>query len=321
VRAAAIVVNWNAEAHLPRCLAAITGQTHPFDRIVVADNASEDKSLDTVARDFPQVEVFRIGSNAGFAYANNFAINMLPDCDLVALVNPDAFLDPAWLQQMLAAAEADVQCAGFGSRLLMAEQPDLLDGAGDAYHVGGLVWRIDHGTDAANHGLKPGSVFSPCAAAALYRRHALAAVGGFDEDFFCYVEDVDLGFRLRLAGYSCSYVPSALAWHIGSASTGRDSAFAVYHGHRNLVWAYGKNMPSPQVWLYLPLHLLFTLVSLVRCAARGRALPFLRAKLDAIIGLPRMLAKRRATQSSRRVGWRELSAAMAHGWPRRSGGE
>lgn len=315
MRVAAIVVNWNAATHLPHCLAAIAAQSRPFDRVVIADNASDDTSLDAVERDFPRMEILRIGRNSGFACANNLAIARVADCDLVALINPDAFLDTLWLEQMSKAAGEDKQCAGFASRMLMAAKPQLLDGAGDAYHVSGLVWRIHHGEPAADRGHEPRTIFSPCAAAALYRRDALITVGGFDEDFFCYVEDVDLGFRLRLAGYSCRYIPSAVARHVGSASTGEDSEFAVYHGHRNLEWAYLKNMPRPQVWLFLPLHIVFAVAALIRCAARGRALPFLRAKRDAIRGLRRMLGKRRAVQSLRRVGWPELSSVMAHGWP------
>jgi GT2 family glycosyltransferase len=102
-----------------------------------------------------------------------------------------------------------------------------------------------HGTPASALKGSECEIFSPCAAAALYRRSALLEVGGFDEDFFCYVEDVDLGFRLRLAGYRCLYVPLSVAHHIGSGTTGgKNSDFSVYHGHRNLVWAFVKNMPG-----------------------------------------------------------------------------
>jgi GT2 family glycosyltransferase len=86
----------------------------------------------------------------------------------------------------------------------------------------------------------------------LYRRSALIELGGFDEDYFCYVEDVDLGFRLRLAGHQCLYIPSSIVHHVGSGSTGgKNSDFAVYHGHRNLVWTYVKDMPGFLFWLFL----------------------------------------------------------------------
>jgi GT2 family glycosyltransferase len=123
-----------------------------------------------------------------------------------------------------------------GSKLVKAADLAVLDGVGDAYHISGLVWRMGHGEPVASFSEQVREVFSPCAAAALYRRSVLLEVGGFDEDFFCYVEDVDLGFRLRLAGHKALSVPDAVVYHVGSATTGgQHSDFAVYHGHRNLV--------------------------------------------------------------------------------------
>lgn len=134
-------------------------------------------------------------------------------------------------------------------------------------------------------------VFSPCAAAALYRRSALRAVGGFDEDYFCYVEDVDLGFRLRLAGHKALYVPDAVVHHVGSGTTGgQHSDFAVYHGHRNLVWTFVKNMPGMLFWLLLLLHVMINLATILWFAVKGRGGVILRAKRDALLGLPRMCA-------------------------------
>jgi GT2 family glycosyltransferase len=157
-------------------------------------------------------------------------------------------------------------------------------------------------------------VFAPCAAAALYRRDALVKVGGFDESYFAYLEDVDLGFRLRLAGYRCLYVPDAVVRHVGSATTGgQRSDFSVYHGHRNLVWTYFKNMPWPLFWLYLPQHILLNFVSIVYFALRGQGRVILRAKWDALKGLPRILKERRRIQKSRRVSSSELRRVMTKG--------
>ena len=142
--------------------------------------------------------------------------------------------------------------------------------------------------------------FSPCAAAALYRCSALLKSRGFDEDYFCYVEDVDLGFRMRLAGYSCLYVPQSIAYHVGSGTTGgQHSDFSVYHGHRNLVWTFVKDMPGVLFWLLLPLHVLLNLVSIVWFAVRGRGGVIWRVKRDALLGLPKMWHKRQEIQSKR----------------------
>jgi len=142
-------------------------------------------------------------------------------------------------------------------------------------------------------------VFAPCAAAALYRRSALIEAGGFDEDFFCYVEDVDLGFRLRLAGHRCLYVPQAAVLHVGSATTGKKSDFCVYHGHRNLVWAFLKNMPMPLFAACLPGHIMLNLTSLFWFAILGQAATILRSKRDAVFGLPKMWHKRQRIQRTR----------------------
>ena len=125
---------------------------------------------------------------------------------------------------------------------------------------------------------------------ALYRRSALDEPGGFDEDYFCYVEDVDLGFRLRLAGYCYLYVLQSVAYHVGSGTTGgQDSDFAMYHGHRNLVWTFVKDMPGILFWLLLPLlHLLLNLVSIICFTLRWRGGVIWRAKRYAVLGLPKM---------------------------------
>lgn len=140
---------------------------------------------------------------------------------------------------------------------------------------------------------------------------ALHEVGGFDEDFFCHVEDVDLGFRLRLAGHRCHYVPSSVAHHVGSGTTGgQHSDFAVYHAHRNLVWTYVKDMPGVLFWSFLPLHLAMNLAALVLFTLRGQGRVVLRAKRDAIKGLPKMWRKRQLIQSIRIATVREIWRVM-----------
>lgn len=154
-------------------------------------------------------------------------------------------------------------------------------------------------------------IFSPCAAAALYRRQALVEVGGFDDDFFCYVEDVDLGFRLRLMRHRAMYVRDAVVHHVGSATTGgQHSDFAVYHGHRNLVWTFVKNMPGKVFWPLLPLHLAMNLVALAVFPLRGQGRVIVRAKWDAIRGLPKMWRKRKVIQSMRLATTREIWQLM-----------
>ena len=124
--------------------------------------------------------------------------------------------------------------AAFASQMRLDAAPDRLDGAGDSYHVSGRAWRNGHNAPAATWPAGEYEVFAPCAAAALYRRAAFEEVGGFDERYFCYFEDVDLGFRLRLRGHRCLYVPASVVRHVSSALSGYRSDFAVYHGERNM---------------------------------------------------------------------------------------
>ena len=190
-----------------------------------------------------------------------------------------------------------------------------IDGLGDVYHVSGAAWREGHGETDMPGNQKMVEIFSPCGAAALYHRDTFLEAGGFDEDFFCYFEDVDLGFRLRLLGHRCLLVPEARVYHLGSATSGgRHSDFAVYHGHRNLIWTYVKNMPTLTLWLYLPQHLLFNAASLLLCTGRGQGRAIVRALRDALSNLPGMLEKRRKLQRVRKTKMKVLIASMKTGW-------
>lgn len=310
-----VIVNWNGEHFLERCLTALLAQTVTPYAIILVDNASTDGSLE-IARRFPSVRLIAQLQNTGFARGNNLVIEAAPgESEWIALLNPDAFAAPHWLEALLAASESHPEFDIFGSKLVNAADSTLLDGAGDAYHISGLAWRTAHGAPVSTVDQSECEIFSPCAAAALYRRSVLLEVGGFDEDFFCYAEDVDLGFRLRLAGYRCLYVPQSVAHHVGSGTTGgQHSNFSVYHGHRNLVWMFVKDMPGLLFWLLLPLHVALNLISLVWFALRGQGRVILRAKRDALLGLPKMWCKRRRIQAARvaSIGdiWRVLDKRL-----------
>jgi GT2 family glycosyltransferase len=311
-----VIVNWNSGQLLDQCLTALNRQTLRFSEIIVVDNASTDCSACGIEKRYKGVRLIQLSRNMGFAAANNAAIAEIArtkDVQWFALINPDAFAEPDWLAKLMGAATNYPKYASFATRLLAGMDSGLLDGAGDVYHVSGCAWRRGHSQKAEGRHLKVEEIFAPCAGAALYRRDAFEEVGGFDDRYFCYLEDMDLGFRLQLAGYQCLYVPDAVVHHIGSAITGKNSDFTVYHGHRNLVWTYFKNMPWPLFWLYLPQHILLNLASILYFALHGRGRVILKAKWDALKGLPRVLRQRRKVQATRRVGAWELRRLMAKG--------
>lgn len=305
---AVIIVNFNGGDCLSRCLACLAAQSVLPTRIVVIDNGSTDGSAETArhlaeqdSRLAPRTLFHMAGENLGFAAANNRAVKMCDD-EFVAVLNPDAFPEAGWLSALLDAARDHPDTAAFGSRQMLAGTPDLIDGLGDVYHISGLSWRAGHGCrlTAADH--KDAEIFSPCAAAALYRKAAFDEVGGFDEDFFCYFEDVDLGFRLRLAGYRARYISRAVVCHLGGASSAAaPSEFAVFHGHRNLVWCFFKNMPQPIFMPSLLAHFLQTILILAFSVPRGHFRTIVKAKWHAVAGLSKCLRKRRIVQRNKRV--------------------
>jgi GT2 family glycosyltransferase len=326
-----IIVNWNGGDGLIRCLSCLAAQEPLPERIVVVDNGSTDGSADAAERAAAadsrlasRMVWHRTGRNLGFAAANNFAVSQC-DTEFVALLNPDAFPEPRWLDALLSAARRHPAAAAFGSLQLLDAAEGIVDGSGDVYHVSGLSWRAGHGRPPTPAAREDREIFSACAAAVLYRRDAFLAVGGFDEDFFCYFEDVDLGFRLRLAGWQARHVPGAVVRHAGGGSVGSAGPdFALVHGHRNLAWCFVKNMPGPLFAALLIPHLLQTMVSLFVFWTRGQGRPIVNAKGQALAQLPRMWRKRRAVQASRRAScrdiWRVLDAGFGRGRSGPAGG-
>lgn len=300
-----IIVNWNGGQLLKECLNKIGLQTLIPKNIVVMDNGSTDGSIELLA-DMPNISIKRLNSNLGFAAANNMAIR---DCETkyVALLNPDALAEPNWLECLVSAAIANPSIAVFGSKQIMLRNPELLDGLGDCYHFSGLVKRYGFGQPVKNFEGDNKLIFSACACAVMYDRDAFNQVGGFDEDYFCYVEDIDLGFRLRLIGYKALSVPSAVVYHFGSGTSGGNrSDFSIYYGHRNLVWTYFKNMPPLLFWILLPFHLSLNIYSIFYFGLRGKGKIILQSKWDAIKSLSKFWKKRKDIQSGRNVSVLEI---------------
>jgi GT2 family glycosyltransferase len=287
---------------LQRCLESIINQKYPIVEILVLDNGSDEPLPKEFYSKYPVVKFYRSDSNMGFAAGNNFLFSKISDCRWVALVNSDAYLEPKWLSKMISATKDYPEYSFFASRLISDANHEILDGDGDTMHISGLAWREGHGRKIIGNNVEHREIFSPCAAASLYKSEAFDSAGGFDKDFFCYFEDVDLGFRLRLAGYRCLLVPEAVAFHVGSASTGgQRSDFAVYHGHRNMVWTYVKNMPGVLFWLLLPVHIVLNLITVICFLIGGQGLIIFRAKKDALLGITNMWRKRRDIQKNRTV--------------------
>lgn len=303
-----IVVNYRSGRGLQRCLEALRRQSVADFEAVIVDNASRDGSLEAALPDDPRFSALRLKLNYGFAGANNRGAASASS-PWLATLNPDAFPEPDWLEALLRAARRYPDAAMFGSAQLSARDPMVFDGTGDAYSALGVAWRTNHGRPV-REAAPEGETFGPCAAAALYRTDAFRRAGGFDERFFCYYEDVDLAFRLRLMGARCIQVPNAVVHHVGSSVDEGNTDFILYHLFRNQLWTFVKNMPGPLFWLLLPGHLLLQVLLLIRAAQHGVLGPASRGLLDGLRGLGPILRERRKIQSARTVSWIHIAKAL-----------
>ena len=276
-----VIVAYNSGPDLARAVGALARQTFRDWTAVVWDNGSGDGSLEALP-EHPAVRVVRGGENIGFAEGNNRAA-ALAESRWIACLNPDAFPEPDWLERLVAAGER-TGAAAVGSLQLREDDPALLDGAGDVLSIGGIAWRGGYLRPRTDFDLREGEILAPCAAAALYRRDAFEAAGGFDARYFAFFEDVDLGLRLRLSGERCVLAPDAVVRHVGGGSASKVSGFAERHGMRNLIRTFAKSMPLALWPFALPAHLVSLAVMLWIGWRRGVLAPRWRGVVEGWTG-------------------------------------
>jgi GT2 family glycosyltransferase len=304
------VVAYQSGPLLAQCLDAVKAQTLRDVEVILVDNASSDGAAEAAAKAHPEAAFIRNTDNQGFAAAVNQAARAARGRWL-ALLNPDAFPAPDWLAQLAAAAQAHPEVRCFASRQLMAEDPSVLDGLGDVMSASGMAYRGGYLRQDPGE-VAEGEVFSACGGAMMIDRALFLEMGGLDERLFCYCEDVDLGYRLRLRGEPTLLAPKAVVRHVGSASSGGPrSDFAVFHGTRNRVWVFVKNTPPLLFWLTLPYHLAITALLFASHLKRREVRAPLRGLLAALKGLPLALRMRREAQATRTVGSLEIARALA----------
>ncbi|HTY91756.1 MAG TPA: glycosyltransferase family 2 protein [Methanocella sp.] len=295
--ASVIVVNYNGRQYLKRCLDSLLRQTYPNVEIILVDNGSSDGSVELVSTGYPVVKVVANGRNLGFAPANNVGIRASRG-ELVATLNNDTEAAPEWLEALAEEMLADPSIGMCASRMLRMDDPTIIDSTGICISRSGACW--DRGMfekDAGQYEAKD-EVFGPCAGAALYRKSMLDEVGLFDEDFVSYMEDTDLAFRGRLAGWKCVYVPKAVVRHVHGGTAGYVSDYTVYYGNRNIVWYALKDYPPGLLLTSLPFIVGRSLGVIPYYVLKGHGVTILRAKMDALLGAPKMLGKRRKAENN-----------------------
>jgi hypothetical protein len=283
VRAAVVVPNWNGRRWLPGLLDSLEAQTLSPDEVVVVDNGSGDDSVAYLRS--RGVEVVELGRNTGFAFAANRGIEAV-SAEAVALVNTDVVLAPDWLERAVGALGDGV--GSVATKMVLLDDPGVIDDAGDELRRDGVAHQRAHGRRDDGRFDAAGEVFSACAGAGLYRRSAVVGVGLFDERLFSYLEDVDLGLRLRLAGWRCAYEP-AVARHARHGSSGQLERSVDAWVARNTLLLVAKAFPPRWVG-----PVAYRQLSWIAEAAReGRLREHLRGLAMAVPALPAMLRARR----------------------------
>jgi GT2 family glycosyltransferase len=303
----AVVLSYNGRHLLETALPSLAAQTLDDVRMLVVDNGSSDGTASWLADTWPQVELLELLSNVGVTAALNAGLRAAQGSEFVALLNNDIELEPVCLAELVAALRDHPEAGSAGGKLLDFHQRDVLDGAGDTLRWTGIATRRGHGERDDGRYDRAEAIFGACGGAAVYRSRALADVGLLDEAFFAFSEDIDWALRAQLAGWECRYVPSAVVYHMGSATLGRGlTDFTAYHLWRNAIWLVAKDYPAAALVRRAPWIVLGVATNLAAAWWDGKLDVWWRAMRDAVRGLPGALRRRRAVQCRKRRSLAEL---------------
>lgn len=250
-------------------------------------------------------QIIHSSDNLGFAAANNLAAKKA-NGKWLALLNPDAFAHKDWLEKLLLATTLAPNVTMVGSTQYMALEDGVFDGIGDELHAFGLAYRSGFGKPV--HEVHNRESFAPCGAGALLHKDTFLRLGGFDESFFCYHEDVDLAYRMRLDGGICIQSADAKIDHISSGISGRASDFSIYHGTRNRIWTFLKNTPRGLLIFLLPGHLIMNFLMLIWSIFRSkRAKPTWKGIKDGFLTRPEI----KTLPTNRKISYYALLRSFA----------
>ena len=243
-----IVPNFNGKQFLKTGLDSIKRQNYSFYEVIIVDNGSSDGSAQYIHENYPEFTLIQNKENLGFAAAVNQGIKA-SDADYVFLLNNDVELEANSISNLLKCIEKDENIFAVSSKMIQYDDRSKMDDAGDEYTILGWTRKVGDGKSPDLYTAKR-ETFSACAGAALYRKSILDKIGYFDENFFAYMEDVDISYRARINGYKCIYCPEAVVYHLGSGTSGsRYNEFKIRLAARNNVYVPYKNMPWPQLVL------------------------------------------------------------------------
>ena len=275
-----IIPNYNGIEYLENCLRSLQKCVPADFHVIVVDNGSTDGCVELLKEKFSAVETIFLPENIGFAPAVNRGLERVKT-PYALLLNNDVTVEADFVLRMEEAMDAHKNCFSVSAKMLQMHNPELLDGAGDLYCALGWAFALGKGKTAMDHYTKPSKIFSSCGGAAIYRMDILRKIGFFDENHFAYLEDVDLGWRARIAGYENRYESSAVVYHAGSGFSGsRYNEFKINLSSRNSVYLILKNMPLLQIIINLPFLLFGFLIKIAFFIKKGHGMTYCKGLIN-----------------------------------------
>lgn len=308
-RCSVVIVNYNGWRYLPPCLNSLLSNFNPNDEIIVFDNASTDGSADYVAQHFPTVQLIRSESNLGFSRGCNLGAQAATGRYL-AFLNPDTVVVPGWLDALLEALVADPQVGLVTPKILLLKDKEIINTCGNDIHYTGLT--LCRGVGQQRNALSSqNEVDAVSGAAFVILRELFTRLGGFDHTFFMYMEDTDLSWRARLAGYRCWYVPEAVVYHDYTLRFGPQKTF---YQERNRYLKLLKSLNWRTLLALLPALLLAEIITwgFVLVRERRNLANKLRAYLWIATHWPQIRRSRQQVQALKQISDRELIARCAY---------
>lgn len=300
-----VVVNHNGRKWLEGCFESIRAQEYRNLEVILVDNGSSDGSAEMIRSSYPEVKIIESPENLGFAGGCNAGMHSSSG-DFLLLLNNDARLEADFLDPLLGAFDEIERLGVVQPRIVLLDDPARLHQCGHFWTDSACLYYYGFGKSAGLPAYNsPFPVFACTGAAMLIKREVLEEVGLFDEDFWCYYEDIDFCHRAWLAGYECWYYPLATARHsIGATATRFDEGTVRYHFIKNWLASMLKNFEGRTLATSLPMFLLSNFLSLAFRFLQGDVslvLPFLRALRYDFARRRTIIDERKAVQSIRKV--------------------
>ena len=304
-----VIVAYNSADCLQECLFALKGQTQNDFEVIIVNNDCPQNSTQNLSLPQENFHVIDAGHNLGFAAGCNLGAKGATT-DWVIMLNPDTIAKENWFEMLSLAWKKSPATQSWASVQIMDHDRAKLDGFGDVFSIFGLAWRGGYGQSIDTAPKENQSIFGPCGAVAAYKRDVFETLGGFDPNYFCYLEDVDLALRLNMAGGHTKIAAKAIVYHKGGLSSVEAPKFPTFQTYKNNLYLMVKNLPLPILLVSLPFYLIIQVWIVLRNFGKGLNKTRISGFLAGIKLLPKAIRMRRSRQVQPQATfklWRKLN--------------